>query len=71
MYLKLMNSFSKLVQILIKFSFQSEITNISDDEWLEKKASWKAYVIEYMKGIRQEKPMAQKNDAVNGKMTLN
>ncbi|VDK64658.1 unnamed protein product [Onchocerca ochengi] len=61
-------SFSQILKHVAVF--KSEITNISDDEWLEKKASWKAYVIEYMKGIRQEKPMAQKNDAVNERELL-
>ncbi|EJD74894.1 kinase domain-containing protein [Loa loa] len=36
----------------------------------EKKAGWKAYVIQYMKGLRQEKPMAQKKDALNERELL-
>ncbi|CAG9531760.1 unnamed protein product [Cercopithifilaria johnstoni] len=61
-------SFSQILKHIAVF--KSEIANISDEQWLEKKADWKAYVIEYMKGIRQEKPMAQKKDALNERELL-
>ncbi|OZC12439.1 kinase domain protein [Onchocerca flexuosa] len=61
-------SFSQILKHVAVF--KSEIANISDEEWVEKKAVWKVYVIEYMKGVRQEKPMAQKNDALNERELL-
>lgn len=43
--------------------------SITDEEWKEKKAGWKDYVIEYMKSIRQEKPVAQeRKEALHGKI---
>uniref|UniRef100_A0A0R3RFX2 Protein kinase domain-containing protein n=1 Tax=Elaeophora elaphi TaxID=1147741 RepID=A0A0R3RFX2_9BILA len=56
-------SFSQILKHIAVF--KSEIANISDELWLEKKTRWKAYVIQYMKGIRQGKPMARKKDALN------
>uniref|UniRef100_A0A1I8EW43 Mitogen-activated protein kinase kinase kinase n=1 Tax=Wuchereria bancrofti TaxID=6293 RepID=A0A1I8EW43_WUCBA len=61
-------SFSQILKHIAVF--KSEIANICDNEWLEKKAGWKAYVIQYMKGIRQEKTMAQKKDALNNEREL-
>ncbi|VDN31172.1 unnamed protein product [Gongylonema pulchrum] len=46
--------------------FKSEIATITDEEWTAKKARWKADVIEYMKSIRQEKPVAQQNKDDSG-----
>ncbi|VDM43720.1 unnamed protein product [Toxocara canis] len=51
--------------------FKSEIADISEVEWTQKKASWKAYVVEYMKGIRQEKPIGQQHkEALNERELL-
>ncbi|VIO96319.1 Uncharacterized protein BM_BM3798 [Brugia malayi] len=61
-------SFSQILKHIAVF--KSEIANICDNEWLEKKAGWKAYVIQYMKGIRQEKTLAQKKDALNNEREL-
>ncbi|KAL3998591.1 Protein kinase domain family protein [Acanthocheilonema viteae] len=61
-------SFSQILKHIAVF--KSEIANISDKQWLEKKAGWKAYVIQYMKGIRQEKAMAQKKDVLNERELL-
>ncbi|KAM3720743.1 Mitogen-activated protein [Dirofilaria immitis] len=61
-------SFSQILKHVAVF--KSEIANISDEEWLKRKTNWKAYVIKQMKGIRQEKPMVQKNDALNERELL-
>uniref|UniRef100_A0A915B2W7 Mitogen-activated protein kinase kinase kinase n=1 Tax=Parascaris univalens TaxID=6257 RepID=A0A915B2W7_PARUN len=51
--------------------FKSEVADMSEAEWTQKKASWKAYVIEYMKGIRQEKPIGQQQkEALNERELL-
>uniref|UniRef100_A0A915PMB1 Protein kinase domain-containing protein n=1 Tax=Setaria digitata TaxID=48799 RepID=A0A915PMB1_9BILA len=62
-------SFSQILKHIAVF--KSEIANISDEEWMDRKGNWKAYVIEYMNGIRHEKPMAQeKKDALNERELL-
>ncbi|VDK41934.1 unnamed protein product [Anisakis simplex] len=51
--------------------FKSEIADISDEEWTRRQATWKSYVVEYMEGIRQEKPMGQPyKDALNERELL-
>ncbi|VDN59896.1 unnamed protein product [Dracunculus medinensis] len=50
--------------------FKSEIANISDTEWINKKQSWKDSVIEYMRSIRQDKPINQQKEAQNERELL-